>query len=197
MTVMMLPLTAFAWETPGLDLEISYDEKKKEVTVEYIVNDFAGTESADFVLTYNPEVVEFKDYKAAKIDNTVIEIGKKIDSDDKIAITFVDMFCVQPEDCEEDGSATVATLTFSVTDEAATETVFIATADSCAMDPDSQEVSLERYTEKISLIGESESENTSESESNIDITKVIIAAVVTLIILIGGTVAIVIKYRKS
>lgn len=194
----LLPITAFAWETPELDLDISYNEKKKEITVEYIVNNFAGTESADFRLKYNPDVVEFKEHKAAKIDNTFIEIDEMPSENGKIAIQFVDIYYVQPEDCEEDGSATVATLTFSVIDESATEAVFIATADSCAMDPDSEEVSLNRYTEKFLL---SETEQTSDiqnaSSDNSNITKIIIAAVVTLIVLVGGTVAIVIKYRKN
>ncbi len=194
----LLPLTAFAWDTPELELAISYNERKNKITVEYIVNNFAGTESADFRLKYDPEVLELTDYKAAKIDNSFIEIGEMPSENGKIAIQFVDIYCVQPEDCEDDGSATVATFTFSVIDESATETVFIATADSCAMDPDSEDVSLRRYTEKILL---SETEQTSdvsdESSDNTNISKIIIAAVITLLVLIGGTAAIVIKYRKN
>ena len=200
MFIAVLPITAFAWETPELMLNVSYNEKKNEITVEYRVNNFAGTESADFRLKFDPEAVEFKDYTAAKIDDTFIEIDEMPDEEGKIAIQFVDLYCVQPEDCDDDGSAAVATLTFSVIDESATETVFVATADSCAMDPDSQDVALKRYTQKISLTAsedESAGSDTASSFSNPNVKKIIVIAVITFIVLVAGTAAVVIKYRKS
>lgn len=197
LAVTLIPLTAFAWETPSLQLNTSYNEKKKEITVEYRINDFAGTESADFMLRYNPEVVEYKDSETVKISNTLIEVDK-VPSEDKIAILYANMTYTQPEDCDEDGGKTLATITFKVIDESATETVFIATADSCAMDPDSTNVAVSRYTEKVFLTGaESTSEDADASTDSKSMTKVIIAAVIALVVFVGGTAAFVIKCRKS
>lgn len=194
----LLPVTVFAWGTPSLDLNISYNERKKEITVEYRVNDFAGVESADFRLRYDPDVVEFDDYTVTKMDNTYVEVGEMTEEKGKIAIQFVDLYHVEEADCEEDGSATVATLTFKVTDKSSTETVFIATADSCAMDPDSENIALSRYTEKLSLTGsEQTSDSAFSSSDSAALTKVIVAAAIALIVLVGGTAAIVIRYRKK
>ncbi len=205
LTASLFSLTAMAWKTPELMLAADYDSEKQTVTVFYRVLDFAGTESADFRLRYDPAVVELEDYDVTDIKDTFVEIGTEPDSD-KIAIQFVDLYHVKPEDCEEDGSATVATLTFKVKDATATETVFISTADSCAMDPDSSEVALDRATLKIPLNEGSIKKSTSDSftfgkqtddSTNANIKKIIIAAVATAVIFIGGLVAIVVKYRKK
>ena len=190
LSLTLLPVTAFAWETPSLQLNTSYNEKKKEITVEYYINDFAGIESADFILRYDSDVVEYVETKTAKISNSIID-ADKVPNDEKVAIVFANMYYAAPEDCDENGGKAIAEITFRVKDNSATETVFIATADSCAMDPDSTSVSLSRYTEKMSLTAD---ENASDSTK---ITKVIIAAAVALAAFIGGTVAVVIKYRKS
>lgn len=204
LTVSLLPITAFAWKTPELMLAADYNAEEQTITVYYRVLDFAGTESADFRLKYDPNVLEFKDHEATDIKDTFVEIERMPDTD-KIAIQFVDLYHVKEEDCEEDGSATVATLTFNVKDTSATETVFISTADSCAMDPDSSEVTLDRATLKIPLNEGSIKESTDDSftfddtdkNTSDNITKIIIAAVVTAIVFIAGLVAIVVKYRKS
>lgn len=204
LTVSLFSLTAFAWKTPELMLAADYDAEEQTITVYYRVLDFAGTESADFRLRYDPDVLEFKGHEATEMENTFIEIDKIADSD-KIAIQFVDLYHVTQEDCEEDGSATVATLTFNVKDGSATETVFISTADSCAMDPDSSDVKLDRATLKIPLNEGSIQKSTNDSfefdatqaNNSDNITKIIIAAVVMAVVFIAGLVAIVIKYRKN
>lgn len=203
LAVSMFSLTAFAWETPKLMLAADFDSEKQTVTVYYRVLDFAGTESADFRLKYDPAVLEFTDSEVTDMKDTFVEIGSNADSE-KIAIQFVDLYHVKEEDCEEDGSATVATLTFKVKDTAATETVFISTADSCAMDPDSTNVALDRATLKIPLNEGSVKKSTSDSfvfdektQSNANINKVIIAAVVTGVVFVAGLVAVVVKYKKK
>lgn len=205
LAVSVFSLTALAWKTPELMLAADYDSEKQTITVLYRVLDFAGTESADFRLRYDPAVLEFTDHEVTDIKDTFVEIGADPDSD-IIAIQFVDLYHVKDEDCEEDGSATVATLTFKVKDATATETVFISTADSCAMDPDSSEVNLDRATLKIPLNEGSIKKSTNDSftfdeqtdgSSNKDISKVIIAAVVTAVVFVAGLVVIVIKYRKK
>lgn len=196
-------VTAFAWETPELALDVSFNEKKNEITVEYRVNNFAGTESADFILEYNPNIVKMKDYEKTKIDDTFVEIND-IPDDGEIKIQFIDLYCVQYEDCDDDGSAVVAKFTFTLIDTSAKETVFISKADSYAIDPDSEEISLDRCTTKISLTSsESENESTNNDSndasvfSNPNIKKVIIVAIITFIVLVASTTAIVIKYRKT
>lgn len=204
LAVSVFSLTALAWKTPELMLAADYNAEKQTITVYYRVLDFAGTESADFKLKYDPDVLEFKEHDAINIKDTFTEI-QAIPDTDKIAIQFIDLYHVEKEDCEEDGSATVATLTFNVKDTSATETVFISTADSCAMDPDSSNVNLDRATLKISLNEGSIKKSTDnsftfdETDKNTsgNITKIIIAAVVTAVVFIAGLVAIVIKYRKK
>ena len=113
LTVSLFALTASAWETPKLMLAADYDSQKQTITVYYRVLDFAGTESADFRLKYNQDVLEFTDSDTTDIKDTYVEIDTIPDSD-KIAIQFVDLYHVKESDCEEDGSATVATLTESI-----------------------------------------------------------------------------------
>ncbi len=197
MLLMLFPVTVFAWETPSFDLGIVYNEKKDEVVVEYRVKNAAGIESADFRLKYNPDILKFKASEVTKIKNTVTEVSEIDGIDDKIAIQFIDLYYIKPEDCDEDGSAVIATLTFDVIDSDAAETAFAATADSCAMDPDSKQVSPERLTKKVSLVAkENESSNESQAE-NPNVKKVIIAAAVTFAVFIGGLAVVVIKYRKQ
>lgn len=204
LTVSLLSLTASAWKTPELMLAADYNAEAQTITVYYRVLDFAGTESADLNLKYDPDVLEFKAHDAIDIKDTFTEI-QEIPDTDKIAIQFIDLYHVENEDCEDDGSATVATLTFNVKDTSATETVFISTADSYAMDPDSAQVTPDRATLKISLSEGSIKKSTDDSftfdetdkATSDNITKIIIAAVATAIIFIAGLVAIVIKYRKS
>ena len=164
LAVSLFSLTAFAWKTPKLMLAADYDSENQTVTVYYRVLDFAGTESADFRLRYDNAALELTDYDVTDIKDTFVEIGSSPESD-RIAIQFVDLYHVKESDCEEDGSATVATLTFKVKDTSASETVFISTADSCAMDPDSAEVNLDRATLKIPLNEGSIKKTTSDSFS--------------------------------
>lgn len=205
LAVSVFSLTALAWKTPELMLAADYDSQEQTITVFYRVLDFAGTESADFRLKYDPAILELTDHEVTDIKDTFVEIGADAGSD-IIAIQFIDLYHVKEEDCEEDGSATVATLIFKVKDTTATETVFISTADSCAMDPDSSEVALDRATLKIPLNEGSIKKSTDDSftfdeqtdgGSNKGIEKVIIAAVVTAVVFIAGLVVIVIKYRKK
>lgn len=203
LTVSLFSLTALAWETPKLMLAADYDSQEKTVTVFYRVLDFTGTESADFRLKYDPAVLEFTDSEATDMKDTFVEIDTIPDTD-KIAIQFVDLYHVREDDCEEDGSATVATLTFKVKDSSAAETVFISTADSCAMNPDSSEVALDRATLKIPLNEGSIKKSTNDSfvfdentDNNANLKKVIIAAVVAAVVFVAGLVAIVVKYRKK
>lgn len=193
----LLSITAFAWETPQLKLEASYNARTKEVVISYRILDFAGTESADFRLKYDSSVVEFKDYEAIKPDsNSYIEIGEMMDEEDKIAVQYINLYYVPEDACEEDGSAVIAKLTFEVVDDTATAAVFIATADSCNMDPDSEEVTLKRDTLKL-LLAESTSDVQESVFDNENVKKVIIAAVVAFVILVGAIAGIVIKYRKQ
>ena len=205
LAVSMFSLTAFAWETPKLMLAADYDSQEQTVTVFYRLLDFAGTESADFRLKYDSAVLEFTGSEATDMKDTYIEIDT-IPETDKIAIQFVDLYHVKPEDCEEDGSATVATLTFKVKDASAAETVFISTADSCAMDPDSSDVALDRATLKIPLNEGSVKKSTDDSftfdeqtdkNTETGISKVIIASVIAVVVFVAGLVAIVVKYRKK
>ena len=196
-------LTVFAWETPELMLAADYNAEKQTITVYYRLLKFAGTESADFRLKYNSDALEMTDYTTTEIKDTLVEVGK-MQEKDKIAIQFIDLYHVKEEDCEEDGSATVATITFKITDHSATEVVFIATADSCAMDPDSSVVNLDRATLKIPLnkgdIQKSTSDSFTFSDSpavNEGVKKIIILTVVTAVVFVAGLAAVVIKYRKS
>lgn len=196
LSLTLLPVTAFAWATPSLQLNTTYNEKKKEITVEYYINDFAGTESADLILRYDSDVVEYVECKTAKMSNSIIEADKVV-NEDKIAIVFANMYYVEPDACDENGGMAIAEITFRVTDESAAETVFIATTESYAMDPDSTRVTPSRFTQKFSLSGEDTSDTASEQTDSKNITKIIIAAAVTLAVFIGGMVAIVIRYRKK
>ena len=196
-------LTAFAWETPELMLAADYNAEKQTITVYYRLLKFAGTESADFRLKYNSDALEMTDYTTTEIKDTIVEVAQMTDKD-KIAIQFIDLYHVKEEDCEEDGSATVATITFKVTDTSAAEVVFIATADSCAMDPDSAEVKPDRATLKISLDKGSVQKATSDSYTfnenpavNEGVRKIITLTIVTAVVFVAGLAAVVIKYRKS
>ncbi len=189
-------ITAFAWETPGLKLSATYNEKKQEIVVTYRVLDLAGTESADFRLKYDSAVVELKDYEtSAPGGNSFVEIGTG--ETDKINIQFINMYYVAEEDCEEDGSAVIATFTFEVKDDAAAETVFVASADSCNMDPNSKSVNVKRDTLKLNF-AEAASQTAEENIfANENIKKAIFGAVAAFVIFVGILVGIVLKYRKE
>lgn len=207
LAVSVLTVAVSAWETPQLMLAAAYNDKNDTVTVYYRLLDFAGTESADFRLKYDPAVLELEEYEDVRMKDVITEIAEIPGSDGKIAIQFVDLYHVREDDCEEDGSATVATFTFKVKDKNSTETVFISTADSCAMDPDSASVNLERATLKIPLNEGSVAKSTSDSfdvsviegndQDNANINKIIVAAVVTAVVFVAGLAVIVIKYRKK
>ncbi len=206
LVVSLLPATAVIWDDPELMLATDYNMEKQTITLYYRVLNLAGTESADLRLRYNPEVVEYISHETAEMSNVFIEIGHQADKEDTIAIQFVDLYYVEPEDCEEDLSATVATFTFRVTDKKATEAVFIAFTDSYAMDPESTEVFPERATHKISINSQSEQKATHDgfifpevnySDDNANIKKIVIAAIISAIVLVGGIVVIVVKYRKK
>ncbi len=209
LAVALLPVTAFAWGEPELMLAAAFDENLKTITVQYRVLEFAGTESADFRLKYNPDVVEFADYETAEMSNVVMEVEEIPGADGLIAIQFIDMYYAEEEDCEEDGSATIVTFTFNVINDKVEDAVLIASADSYNMDPNSVEKHPESAALKIMLNQGSTSASTVEGYDSLAILeeqhnefeknfyKVIIAAVVTAVVLIAGTVAIVVKYRKK
>ena len=197
--VVMLSLsciTAFAWETPELELSATYNVKKQEIVVTYRVLDLAGTESADFRLKYDSAVVELKDYETSPPGgNSFVEIGTG--DKNKINIQFINMYYVAEEDCEEDGSAVIATFTFEVKDDSAAETVFVASADSCNMDPNSEAVNVRSNTLKLNF-AEAASELAEENIfANENMKKAIFGAVVSFIIFVGVLVWIVVKYRKE
>ncbi len=194
-------LTAFAWDDPELVLTADYNAEKGTVTVYYDIMNFAGTESADFRLKYNPDVLEYIDNERTKFGEDLFELSN---SGDTLAIVYANLYYVYPEDCREDGSATVCKLNFKVKDTKATETVFIATTTSYNMDPDSVEKQPKRATLKIALNEGSLTKSTvdgygvpvtDETENNL--TKVILAACISAAVLVGGIVAIVLKSRKS
>lgn len=206
LSVSLLPVTAFAWETPSHALAASYDAENQTITVYYRLLDFAGTESGDFRLRYDSEKLEYVDYEATDMDNTLIEIGKPTDEPDNLAIQFIDLYHVEEEDCDEFGSATIAKINFKVTDKSATETVFIATSDYCYMDPESTEVKPERATLKIELGPDNVKKTTDDNfvfeedektAADSAIKKVIVAAVITAVVFVARLVAVVIKYRKK
>ena len=158
-------------------------------------------------MKYNPDVVELADYETAEMSNVVMEIEEIPESDGLIAIQFIDMYYAEEEDCEEDGSATIVTFTFNVINDKAEDAVFIASADSYNMDPNSVEKHPESAALKIMLNQGNTTASTidsydmaaimNENETNKNIKKIIIAAAVTAVVLIAGTVAIVVKYRKK
>ncbi len=209
LAVALLPVTAFAWGEPELMLAAAFDETTKTITVEYRVLEFTGTESADFRLKYNPSVLELMNYETAEMSNVIIEIEEIPGADGLIAIQFVDMYYAEEEDCEEDGSATIVTFKFTVINDNAEDAVLIASADSYNMDPNSVEKFPESATLKIMLNQGSTSASTVEGYDSLAILeeqhnefeknfyKVIIAAVITAVVFIAGTVAIVVKYRKK
>ena len=188
-------IPAFAWETPGLKLAAQYDEKKQEITVEYRVLDFAGTESAGFCLKYDADVVELKEYDAKKLGSgSYVEIGAT--QKESVYIQYINLYYMPEEQCEEDGSAVLATLTFKVVDEKALDTVFIATCESCNMDPDSVAVNVKRDTLKLNF-AETVSETAEESLlENDNMKKAIFGAIVALVMFVAILVAIVLKDRK-
>ena len=189
-------VTAFAWETPRLKLSATYNEKQQEITVEYRVLDFAGTESAGFRLNYNPEEVELKDYEANELGSgSFVEIGAS--EEGSMYIQFINMYYIKEDACEDDGSAVLATVTFNVVDETAADTVFIALCESCNMDPDSVEVTVKRDTLKLNF-AEAASETAEESLlENDNMKKAIFGAIVAFVMFVAILVAIVVKYRKQ
>ncbi len=199
----VLSFTAYAWETPKFMLAADYNKDKKTVTVQYRLLDFAGTESADFKLKFDSSALEFKELEAADIKDTFVEGGISDDNENVLAITFVDLYYVKPEDCEEDGSATVATVTFEIKDESAKELTFIAYAESCNMDPDSAEVVLDRVALKVPVDGDSiqvsssEGYDFSDGETNKKIIYVVIGAAAAALVFVIGLVLIVKKYRNA
>ncbi len=206
LTVSLLPASAAIWDVPELMLATDYNMENQTITLYYRVLNLAGTESADLRLRYNPDVVEYVSHEAAEMSNVFIEIGHQANKEDTIAIQFVDLYYVEPEDCEEDMSATVATFTFKVTDKKATEAVFIAFTDSYAMDPESTEIFPERATHKISINSQSEQKATHDgftfpevryADDNTNITKIVIAAIISAVVLVGGIIVIVVRYRKK
>ena len=203
----LLPVTAFAWGEPELMLAAAFDEETKTITVEYRVLEFTGTESADFRLKYNPSVLEFTDYETAEMSNVLMEVEEIPGQNGLIAIQFIDMYYAEEEDCEEDGSATVVTFTFTVINDKAEDAVFVASADSYNMDPNSIEKFPSSATLKIMLNQGDTTASTletydigasmSEKETDGNIKKIVIAAVIAAVVLVAGTIAIVVKYRKK
>lgn len=209
LTVSLFSFSASAWNTPQLMLAAHYNADCQLITVQYRLLDFAGTESADFRLKYNADIMELVDYTANEMTNCYIEIGVQDDNKNSIAIQFIDLYHIEESDCEEDGSATIATLVFQLKDPKAADAVFIATADSCAMDPDSENVSLDRATLKIALNGGTTSTATVEgyeipedmlgkpASDKKNIRKIVIAACVAAAVFVIALVVIVVYYRKK
>lgn len=210
LAVSLFSFTASAWGTPKLMLAAHYNADDQLITVQYRLLDFAGTESADFRLKYNSDMMELASYTTNKIANCFTELGVEQDDKNIIAIEFVDLYHIEESDCEEDGSATIATLVFQLKDTKATDAVFIATADSCAMDPNSENVSLDRATLKIALNGGSTSASTVEgyeipedmlgkpsSSDKQNIKKIVIAAAIAAAVFVIALVVIVVYYRKK
>lgn len=205
LAISMLPLTASAASLPELMLAADYNDENKTITLQYRVLNFEGTESADFRLRFNPDVVEYVDHKETKMSDVFMEIGVLPDKPDTIAIQFVDLYQAGEDDCAADGSATVVTFTFKVKDNA-TEAVFISTTESYNIAPDSKEISTDRATLKVILNEGSKQFSTVEgydinaeiqSADKNNITKVIIGAVVAGAVFVGAVVVIAIKYRKK
>lgn len=208
LTVSLMPMTALAKSNPELMLAAYFNDETDTITVYYRVLNFLGTESADFRLRFNPDVVEYVDNEKTKMSDVLMEIGVLPDKPDTLAIQFVDMYYAGEDDCEKDGSATVVKFTFKVKDANATETVFISTTDSYNITPDSKEITTERATLKVMLNEGSKSfstvegyvvseEGTTEENNNNNITKVIVAAVIAAVVFVAGLVVIVVKYRKK
>lgn len=189
-------VTAFAWETPRLKLSATYNEKQQEITVEYRVLDFAGTESAGFRLKYDSEVVELKEHDAKDLGSgSYVQIGDT--EKGSIYIQFINMYYIKESACEDDGSAVLATVTFKVIDESAADTVFIALCESCNMDPDSVEVTVKRDTLKFNF-AEAASETAEESLlENDNMKKAIFGAIAAFVVFVVILAGIVIKYRKQ
>lgn len=195
-------ISSFAWDVPEFMLAANYNAKAGTICVEYRLLKFAGTESADFRLKYNTDVLELIESRQNPISsNVMMEIG---DNDGVIAIQFVDLEHVEPKDCEEDGGATIASFDFKVKDKDAESAVFIATADSCNMDPDSKEVSLDRATLKFSLkegdVQKSTKDGYTMKESapkDAGVKKVVVALIISFIAFAIILVAVVVYYRKK
>ncbi len=207
LTVSLMPMTALAKGNPELMLAAYFNDEADTITVYYRVLNFLGTESADFRLRFNPDVVEYIENEKTKMSDVIMEIGVLPDKPDTLAIEFVDLYFADEDDCEEDGSATVVKFTFKVKDASATEAVFISTSDSYNITPDSQEITTERATLKVMLNEGSKGfstvdgyvvpEERKSEENNGNITKIIVAAAVTAVVFVAGLVAVVIKYRKK
>ena len=215
LAVSLFSLTGSAWGTPQLMLAAHYNADDQLITVQYRLLDFAGTESADFRLKYNSDMMELDSYTTNKIANCFTELGVKQDDKNIIAIEFVDLYHIEESDCEEDGSATIATLVFKLTDKNAADAVFIATTDSCAMDPNSENVSLDRATLKIALNGGTTSASTVEgyeipedmlgkpsssdkqNSEKQNIQKIVIAACLAAAVFVIALIVIVVYYRKK
>lgn len=207
--VFMLTVSATVntWETPEFSMQAYYNEKEQTVTVQYRILKLAGTESADLILRYNKDIVKYDSCEKTNIKDVLIEVNDA--GDGRVAIQFIDMYCVKPEDCEEDGSAVIATVTFAVTNANAESAVFIATADSYDMDPNTTHVYPDRATLKVPLnsgsigvsthddysIDASRSKETTSEKANVK--KIVIAAVISAVIFVALLAAVVIKYRKS
>lgn len=215
LAVSLFSLTGSAWGTPQLMLAAHYNADDQLITVQYRLLDLAGTESADFRLKYNSDMMELDSYTTNKIANCFTELGVTQDDKNIIAIEFVDLYHVEESDCEEDGSATIATLVFKLTDKNPADAVFIATADSCAMDPNSENVSLDRATLKIALNGGTTSASTVEgyeipedmlgkpsssdkqNSEKQNIQKIVIAACLAAAVFVIALIVIVVYYRKK
>lgn len=206
LAISMLPITASAASLPELMLAADYNDEDKTITLQYRVLNFEGTESADFRLRFNPDIVEYVDHKETKMSDVFMEIGVLPDKPDTIAIQFVDLYHAGEDDCEADSSATVVTFTFKVKDSSAAETVFFSTTDSYNIAPDSEEITTDRATLKVMLNEGSKQFSTVEgydmnaeiqSADQNNIKKVIIGAVIAAAVFVGAVVVIAIKYRKK
>ncbi|MCD7827502.1 MAG: hypothetical protein LUG85_03065 [Clostridiales bacterium] len=137
---------------PELMLAADYNAESGTVTLLYRVLNFVGVESADFRLQFDSSVLELKEQsEITTMQNVIIEAGVTSDSSDIFAIQFVDLYCVEESDCDEDESATVIMLTFAVTDTAAESLTFTASCPDCYMDPDSTEITLDSVSLDLSL----------------------------------------------
>ena len=75
LTVSLMPMTALAKGNPELMLAAYFNDEADTITVYYRVLNFLGTESADFRLRFNPDVVEYVENEKTKMSDVLMEIG--------------------------------------------------------------------------------------------------------------------------
>ena len=135
--------SASAWEIPELALSAEYSADGSILTVYLTVNNFVGTESADYRIQFDPDELEFVSCRTPQLGSTENFIaGLDEETGDRVNITFIDLYYAPADVLPEDGSCVVATVTFNVRDGADSFSLRAYT-DSCAMDPDTTRVDVQ------------------------------------------------------